>query len=50
MNIKKYSTIQYFLISLCANYIKSITQDIQIKKLPYLTINENNEDVPLRKL
>ena len=50
MKIKKYSTIQYFLISLCANYIKSITQDIQIKKLPYLTINENNEDVPLRKL
>ena len=50
MNIKKYSTIQYFLISLCANYIKSITQDIQIKKLPYLTINENNEDVSLRKL
>ena len=50
MNIKKDFIIKYCLLSLCILNIKSITRDLQVIKLPYLTINKNNLDIPLRKL
>ena len=50
INIKKIIQIQIYIFFFCIYYIKSIMQNIKIKKLPYLTINKNNSDLPLRKL
>ena len=49
-NIKNFFKIQFQIICLCVIYVKSITQDLQVKKLPYLTINSNKTNQKLRKL
>ena len=48
--IKNFFKLFFYLLCLCFISIKSITQNIKIKKLPYLTINKNNSDLPLKKL
>ena len=48
--LKKMIKLQFQLICFYIIYIKSITQDLKITKLPFLTINENNTDLPIRKL
>ena len=48
--LKRKFKIQFPILCLCIIYIKSITQDLKVKKLPFLTINKNNIDLPLRKL
>ena len=50
LNIKNIVKIQLQIVFLCITYIKSITQDLEVKKLPYLTINNNDLNKPLRKL
>ena len=43
-------TIIYELFLICFIYIKCSIQDLQIIKLPYLSINNNTENLYLRKL
>ena len=51
INIKSIFLIQLQLFYLCFIYVKSITQDLNIAKLPYLSINNNNKtNSSLRKL
>ena len=49
-NLEYIFIIKFLLFYLCITDIKSITQDLQVVKLPYLSINNNNFDLPLRKL
>ena len=46
----KFFTIIFQLIYLCIIYVKSSSQDLGVKKLPYLTINENNSGHNIRRL
>lgn len=50
IKLKKIPKILIYFLCLSIIYIQSIMQDVEIKKLPYLTINKNNNDLPLRKL
>ena len=50
LDLKNFLTIIFQLVCLCILYVKSITQDLGVKKLPYLTINENNSGHNIRRL
>ena len=50
LELKKFFTIIFQLVYLCIIYVKSITQDLEIKKLPYLSINKNNSEYNIRRL
>ena len=49
IKINNFFQILFHFFGLYIINIKSIRQNIKIKKLPYLTINKNNTDLPLKK-
>ena len=49
-NLENIFIIKFLFFYFCFTDIQSITQDLEVVKLPYLTINNNNFELPLRKL
>ena len=49
-NLEHFFIIKFLFFYFCITDIQLITQDLQVVKLPYLSINNNNFELPLRKL